>query len=725
MLNINEILISKRNKLIVENITNNTNSYKNKEIYVATLLKSIESYGYELSGEIIETIFYMSKDELIIFYNELTNIIKDSLGCKENMKPLFINFPQSVMETNEGNLYLTQLLDGYGLRINGDILLKEVDRFPLVHSKKLIVLNKGNKNDLIEILQNLLTSKSSLSSYDNKVVEYLLEYFTNEKELKSIITDLKITNREILSVASSVFFIHKGVNPNMREDFLTFAKSQYNSSTDILRAITYLSNGDISLKESTLYISMKRADRRLFLRLLEDMCNIEEDMYRHKNKWIKVGEKLHPREYSYLINVNTAFLKLRENLYIETFNKRVEKAITKKDVSSLIKILKERPTEYSRRLDELVRLSLNKEYLVNDILQCFNEIVRDVPSIAILSLIAHFSERNVSKERRVFFPKGGSAKTYGVDNDLEPLINEICDNILLICTNSLYERFSDKENLTSVFLDEELKQYAIPTVQRNLSKSLKNAGRGSRIKLKDSTEFIRPFIYWKDTEDGKESDYHDFEDRNDLDLSVALLDKDLNSVEILTYYSLSPTGFEAYHSGDIQSAPNGASEYVDLNIEQLISKNVKYAVILVNSYTEKDFVDIPLCFSGIMERDNDTTGEVYEPLTVENKSDLITKSTNALVSIIDLEERVNIWCDIGMKKDDFQVNNITSNNETIILNTQAMLDKKFLNLYQLFELHVNARGGTIVEKMEEAETIFSIDKGITPFMTDIILSEYL
>jgi hypothetical protein len=46
------------------------------------------------------------------------------------------------------------------------------------------------------------------------------------------------------------------------------------------------------------------------------------------------------------------------------------------------------------------------------------------------------------------------------------------------------------------------------------------------------------------------------------------------------------------------------------------------------------------------------------------------------------------------------------------------------DLYDLFRMHAEARG-EFVDNIEDADTVFSIEEGITPFDTDVIVSEYL
>ena len=72
------------------------------------------------------------------------------------------------------------------------------------------------------------------------------------------------------------------------------------TATDVLRLITAMSDGDVSLAENTKFRSLKRRERRVLMALLESCGNIEEDMLRYKGRWIRIGERLHPADFSAL-----------------------------------------------------------------------------------------------------------------------------------------------------------------------------------------------------------------------------------------------------------------------------------------------------------------------------------------------------------------------------------------------------------------------------------------
>ena len=96
----------------------------------------------------------------------------------------------------------------------------------------------------------------------------------------------------------------------------------------------------------------------------------------------------------------------------------------------------------------------------------------------------------------------------------------------------------------------------------------------------------------------------------------------------------------------------------------------------------------------------------------------------AIPLIIDLYERKVIWVDLSLKENPSTVNNVHNNlsSTTIINKSMTTLEKP--NLYDLLDLHIKARGEKTLD-INEANTIFATDKGITPSDIDIIVSDYL
>ena len=117
---------------------------------------------------------------------------------------------------------------------------------------------------------------------------------------------------------------------------------------------------------------------------------------------------------------------------------------------------------------------------------------------------------------------------------------------------------------------------------------------------------MRFFVYWKQR--AQVTDY---------DLSVLLLDDEFLFAGQVSWTNLSVHG--AVHSGDITEAPDGATEFIDLDLGQLAAR---YVIPQVNVYSGEGFDAVEEVFFGFMERTPDQRGRPFEPRTVRAKSDL-------------------------------------------------------------------------------------------------------
>jgi len=189
------------------------------------------------------------------------------------------------------------------------------------------IIDLGSQEDLYEIFKNLCASKTSISQTDKEDIEWIFKnmkvQFPDEillKENAALVGKLYLENYPLATVKD--------------------IQKYFKTATDVLRLITAMSDGDISLAENTKFRSFRRKERRILLELLQNCGAIEEDMLRYKNKWLRVGERLHPSEYSetQFGKVITAFNKLRNGVKIETFAGKVVKSIQNQQKST-VKIL--------------------------------------------------------------------------------------------------------------------------------------------------------------------------------------------------------------------------------------------------------------------------------------------------------------------------------------------------------------------------------------------------
>ncbi|MBV7440471.1 TerD family protein [Weeksellaceae bacterium TAE3-ERU29] len=662
-------------------------------------MKNIERLGFTFSPELVEIVTTLSTEDLKTFYPQLIRDLKENVGAQMKFNPMYPNFPEQVKEMSEKELYSNAFLhylgDWIGMRILPHYEKKK--RKPLKERRKLKVLDLGNKEDFEAIFTNFLRAKTSISETDKKDIKWFIE--TYREDIFNLVPD------EIPLKENIALYIGSLLKFNIESELEI--QKYVQTATDVLRIVTAISEGDISLAENTKFTNISRKNRRLLLQTLEGIGNITEDMLRYPEKWKRIGEKLHPFEYKNKFpKCFQAFDTIRNDQPFETFNSKIEKYLKTKDISALICLLKTRAGEFARRLDHIVRISDNPEKVVS----AFQEVALEVSNPVLLQVKNHFQERNNPQELRVFFPKGEVGKVKAIDHNL-PIIEEvICQKIIAVCDEALIKKFENYPPLGNVFIDENLKNYTIPFGQRSASKALNTVARGSRIQLPEG-DTIRFFIYWKDGIS-----------RTDLDLSALALDENSTDPIQIAYYNLKELG--GYHSGDITSAPKGASEFIDIEISKFLKRGMRYVVMCVNSFTEQSYCDLPICFAGFMSRKSPNSGEIYEPLTVENKFDLTANSKVAIPLIIDLYERKVIWTDLSLAHNLSAHNNVYNNLSSLSIINKSMVSIKKPNLYDLLMLHIRARGSQTLD-ISQADTIFAVDKGIKPSDIDILISDFL
>ena len=661
---------------------------------IGALLKNIEPLGYTFSPQLIERLQTLSLDEMTGFYATLVETLRQLTGAHRAWKPMYPNFPQQVMEMNEWHLYFNAIAHYV---TNALPTYAKKERLPLLDQTQPKIIELGSRDDFQSIFTRLVSSKTSISQSDKDDVAWLIEY--SKDDIFALLPP-EIALKENLAFVGAQLMRHT----TQSADFL---KNNFKIATDVLRLAVALSDGDVSLAESTKFKTINRAQRRLLLELLENCADPTEDMLRWKNRWIRLGEKLHVGEYAKLFPKSfAAFDVLRNDKPFATFNRQIESAVEARDSDKLVEMLRARPGDFARRLDHLLRLDASGQ---DRVLDEFAQVASRVSTPVLLQLTAHFKHRNSGHTLRTFFPKGNVAKVQAIENKLPSLDEAVGAAVVRICENALVERFAALPSLGACFLDEKLRDFLVPFSARSAAKSLRTLVRGSKLDLPDA-KVLRFFLWWRD---GKQ--------RTDIDLSATFFDANFIYKDIVSYYNLKNYG--GHHSGDIVSAPQGAAEFIDVNLETLRAKDVRYVVMSINSFTEQPFCDLPECFAGWMARTHAASGEIFEPRTVVDRIDIASDTQICLPLVADLQENRVVWMDIALRKYP-SWNNVENNLSGVSLMARALTSLVKPNLYDLFALHIRARG-ELVSSRDAAQTVFGLDGDITPFEGDVIAAQWL
>lgn len=726
----NEILLRRKNKVI---LGIGTAKVANDRC-ITTIMKNIEELGYTFSREVFGVLRTYSVNELTEFYLELKAALMKLKGANVVYMPMYADFPKGVMDAHFSELYINAMVHYWsdGILYPKNHRKRVNDRLPLFDETKVKVLQLGSEADVRQIFDNICTSRTSISRTDREDIAYLFE--TENMKLPD-----DIPHKENAAYISALYLQKKPL-ANVSE-----LRKYVKTATDVLRLVTAMSDGDVSLAENTRYRSFSRRQRRMIMELLSGCPNIEEDMLRYKERWIRIGERIHPSEFDcsrYTLEYDraiNAFDKLRNNRKIETFAGKVEFDLAYGEYESALAELVKRPGELARRLDQLLRVA-HKE----SVIRSFASVAEKVSTPVLLQVREHFLHRAEQADVRVFFPKGSLAKCHSERNNLPDIDERYCQEVVRICENALVKIYGQREPMGKVYLSEDYRNYVVPFSQRSASKAMKTIVRGSRLPMDSQTNAVRAFIWWTNMD---KCDFESYDSgRIDIDLSAAIFDENWNYMEHVSYTNLKSAKYKACHSGDIVNGGpvdgDGVSEFLDVDVDSVVRCGARYVVYQVYSFTCQTYADMPHAMFGWMERADVDSGEIYEPKMVEQKLDLTAGSMVCIPVIFDCVKREFIWCDMNMSLSGVHMNtggnNLESNLSGVAAVCYSMVNVKKPDLYDLIALNVMGRG-VLVDNREDADIVFDTalylnndtvenerDKMvITPYDTELFMGEYL
>ncbi len=661
---------------------------------LATFQKNLESLGFSMSPALAERIGTLDEAQAESLHKRLIRELGVMVGAHHPLNPMYPNFPAQVMRMNEAELYWNALLHYWG---GPNQVGEKVPRKPLRERTHLRVIDIGSFEDVKAIFAGLARSKSPYSQQDREDVATFMSQ--HRDHVAALLPDV-IPSKENMAVIVAASLKQPCISNARLDGFVRTA-------TDVLRIAVALSGGDVSLAASTKFGPMSRAIRRRLLGWLEQAPNRLEDMQRWSGRWIRLGERLHPGE-SAARHPQTAvdFAGLRAGRRADSFNSRVEGALERRDHARAIAVLRDRPGELARRMDVLSRGDADAQAAIDAFAACADKVSTPV----LLQVMTHFRHRVEPRDLRVFFPKGQVAKVFAMRDGVPPVGAEVAARIVAVCEQALLRRFASLPPLGAAYLDPALSRFLVPFSQRSAAKSLRTIVRGSRLPLPECST-LRFFLWWRNARD-----------RVDIDLSAAMYGADFGYIDTLAYYNLK--NFGAYHSGDIVDAPNGASEFIDVDIARCTKQGVRYIVMCLNNFTGQSYCDLPECYAGWMARKQPNSGEVYEPATVVDRFDVASDTTFCLPAIFDIQAGEVIWSDIALASHPRYANNVANNLSGVSLMLRALTSLRKTDLRTLFDLHIRARG-TPADGIEQADTVFSVDAGIRPSDLDRIASEFM
>ncbi len=701
----NELITLFSRVRIPYNISQNA---QNDAAIVSAFNAEISTFGYTFDHSVISRLNNISQNDFMAFRDSLNKSLSSISGKNTTYPVLFKQFPYSVPDKHDQfNRRVIALLGNiFGVQSNQfDVLscghvidhnlfdIKEfgacplcghqVDElnpenselFPFETITPLKVISFADDSFIAKKVSDIIARNSSLSMAERTFVR-------NSKELNLKIVRPKSIFKEniplVLDLTNDAAYISKFIS----------------GATDVMRIAYFNSNpdSDLSLKENVRF-SITTSQKKKILALLNGCDNIREDMMRNRERWLRLGEKINPGSKDNVRRfpmVAAAFNDLRNAPKdIITFNRTVETNVRAKNVdTALVKTLSQRPGEFVRRLDFILRESNDK----NEVISALNLISKDLQPKILFELEKYLINRRDSNSTdRIFIPKGQENKIKVFNDKRKNIDATVLNAAINIIRNQNIKKLSTLEPLGKVYIDPALKNILLPFNRRGDSNTNSSIIKGSRYPL-NHPAFVRLFVWWKGNVD--------------VDLSVMTYGDNFQFMNQVSYTNLND-GSNMIHSGDITNAPNGASEFIDLNVSKLLAKGVRYVVPSLISYRGEQFESFP-CFAGFMERDGLRSGQHYEPESVKIKFDVNSKTNAHCPIIFDLKTDEIIFSDISTQMSRYGSVSRNGDRFTTIAKAIVEFPNRKPTIYDIIETNAVARG-QIVDKQIDADVVFTLD----------------
>jgi len=654
--------------------------------------------GYILSEAALNTVTKDWFDDIILY-------LKSKLGVGD-YKPFYTNFPVQVMEADEASLYLDAIFHYWtdGTWVPDAELTSKGFVFENTNFK---LINVGTEENFMNIFTTLVSINQSLTENDKEVVTWFVREYhsTIQGELPS-----SIPFKETLCMLASF-----GLNVPVK------------TPTDVLRIAIYLSGGDISLPAVPSPVSTKeplgrraefykgrqdqrlayrdkfkfkrfsRSERKMLLSFLERTNLDLGEMKLKINRWLRLGEVLHPGEFKNKYPRSfEAFNTLRNNPEsVQTFESKLEAAFKLSSFPSTgLSLLSQRPGYFARKLDWLLR-----NYDTKIVFDAFKKIAPKVSRKILWEMYEHFGKRDVSQPRSVMVRGKRSVKKQL--DALPPMKQATIDKIKVEILNCLGEHFKALSPLGSVWVDERLKKIPLPSSMRSINTSVKTYVRGTRIPFNPMAIVIRPFVHWFD-EEGTE----------DIDLSVGFYRENLAEAAYISYTNLRDNTLNSCHSGDVIRRKGACAEYVDIDIQACLNNGIRYAMVQVHNFQQRPMHTMKDCVFGIMEREFPESDPTFIPKTISNAVKLANESSTVCVVMLDLKEKEYIWCDLELEHRG-SANFESSRGDTAQM-IRGMIFGNRVSVYDLLKLHAQSRGEIVNDKLM-ANTCFEYEDFVSSY----------
>lgn len=587
--------------------------------------------------------------------------------------PFYKGFPDSVRALSTEELLFDQLMhyfETYGLHDfdtpGHSVFEKDFSRAAFQENVTIreftIQTEEEAEKTLQDSVKNLLSGTRPLSKrqYD-LAIAFLLEHDDDIPEIASINTLVRVLiDTKNLSLVDRLHL------------------------SDVMKVVdelNYRNSRNANLKK----LNLKNQDRKLLAAILDRMfmgnrCDIST-CYEKKQLWNGFLHHIHYQPKNAAAEMFLCAMRQKGN---ESAYSEFEKLMRENRVLEAAEFLKKKKgtSAVLRNMDYILSRVEQKDEQV-----FFSKFLQDVkcsPLILLQLLLKYKAGRR--EEQRVFrFTRHNLLKVhFETCGERERRRSKLTEEQTKAIGEMISSKLSEtlKNRFGKVYIAPSMKCYALPISEDASQGGFGVLSRGSRIPIGEGKK-LRAFTYW--------------EKADDIDLSVFALTEDGERKEF-SWRTMSEEQSEAItFSGDETSGYYGGSEFFDINLPKFKEQHPEYRyLIFCDNVFRGDCFNRCFCKAGYMFRDEEDSGEIYEPKTVKSAFLVNCEGTFAYLFGIDLCTNEFIW--LNMARDSgVRVAGRTS----VLFLMEYFHVTEIINLFEFFSMMAEE----VVEDSLEADVV--------------------
>jgi len=586
----------------------------------------------------------------------LTQMIEQArkiVGSDRNMVPVYPGFPKQVQELSTVTLIVEQLmhywsggalLPDYPDVARNGVALADIARsardLKVMSAKEaaqhFVETLTTNSISMSEDDKNLLKGSVDLLSLKVSDVSAIIAQAKNEENIQSLILAVKDNFKNSHSVNELVqewVNVVRSADGVLRVVLALVTEPVSGKDDSYEKTVRHLND---STANSLKMVSLSKPARRAILVKLEKVSkgfNVDK-VVAHRNIWRRVMRMVHPYSFSVVKNdgVRRTVDIIHENVEYKTYNSLIEEALAEKNVEKVVELLgSHQPGNLLRRVVSILRMCENK----SDAQILSDGIEKNCGNSKLTTLISSYNGVLSTNDSHARLTRVAGAHNTLVEKEVQEVNALYVSMVLSALAATIKHNLAKTE--APVGAVNVMGSENVPLVRRDLAITDREMDRGETLSLVGEGDTVRLFNHWRNNQGS--AGY--------MDTGAVVLDKDFNTLNVITWDSWHGGRAWATYSGDKNVMPGDeAAEYIDVDMKKLKKDlpEAKWIAMTIQSWSGFITKNVDV-IAGVMVRSEPNSGEVFDPRTLTTAFKPTTESLQSVPLVVNIETGQMVWID--------------------------------------------------------------------------------